>query len=70
MLSTTNFDHEHLLKKNWFSRSSSYEFEVIITSLIEMLELANSGHMTKSTISFKSRDKILLVMSFTEIIKL
>ena len=31
----------------------------MITSLIEMLELPNFGHMTTSTIYFESRDKIL-----------
>ena len=39
----------------------------MITSLIEMLQLTNSDHMTTSTISFESRDKILLVTSYTEI---
>ena len=39
----------------------------MITFLIEMLELPNFGHMTKSTIWFKSRDKVLLVTSWTEI---
>ena len=36
------------------------------TSLIEMLELPNFVHMTKSTIWFEWRDKILLVTSWTE----
>ena len=39
----------------------------MITSLIEMLEFPNFGHMTTSTILSKSRDKILLVVSWTEI---
>ena len=39
----------------------------MITSLIEMLELPNFGHMTTSNKSFKSRDKILLVPSWTEV---
>ena len=30
----------------------------MITSFIEMLELSNFGHMTKSTTYFESRDKI------------
>ena len=30
-----------------------------------MLELPNLGHMTTSTIQFESRDKILLVTSWT-----
>ena len=38
-----------------------------MTSLIEMLELQNFAHMTTSTISFESRDKILLVTSWTKI---
>ena len=33
------------LKKKWFSWSNPYEIEVIITSVIEMLELPNFGHM-------------------------
>ena len=37
------------LSKNWFFWSNSYKIEVMITSLIEMLELPNFGHMTKST---------------------
>ena len=39
----------------------------MITSLIEMQELPNFGHMTKFTISFDSRDKMLLVTSWAEI---
>ena len=39
----------------------------MITSLIEMLELPNFDHMTTSTIKFKSRDKNLLVTSWTEV---
>ena len=35
----------------------------MVTSLIEMLELPDSGHMIKSTIQFESRDKFLLVTS-------
>ena len=38
----------------------------MITSLIEMLELPNFGHMTTSTMVFKSRDKIQLLSSQTE----
>ena len=38
--------------KNWFFLSNSYKFEVTTTSLIEMLELPKSGHMTTSTINF------------------
>ena len=39
----------------------------MITPLMQMLELPNFGHMTTPTIQFKSRDKILLVTSWTEI---
>ena len=39
----------------------------MITSVIEMVELPNFDHMNTSTISFESRDKILLVTSWTEI---
>ena len=38
----------------------------MITSLIEIIDLANFGDMTSSTIKFESRDKILLVTSWTE----
>ena len=54
----------HPLKK-WFFRSNRYKVEVIITSLIETLELPNLGHMTTSTIVFESRKKIWLVASCT-----
>ena len=37
----------------------------MITSFIEMLELPGFGHMT--TIQFDSRDKILLMTSWTQI---
>ena len=39
----------------------------MITSLIQMLQLPNFGHMTTSTIQFESREKILLATSLTEI---
>ena len=35
----------------------------MVTSLVEMLELPNFGHVTTSTIEFDSRDKVLLVTS-------
>ena len=35
----------------------------MITSLIEMLELPNFGHMTTSTMVFESRNKIQLLLS-------
>ena len=38
----------------------------MITSLIEMLEPPNFGHMTTCTIEFESHDKILLVTSWTK----
>ena len=38
----------------------------MITSLIEILELLNFGHMTTSTTKFESRDKTLLVTSWTK----
>ena len=36
-------------------------------SLIEMLVLPNFGHMTTSTMQFDSRDKMLLLTSWSEI---
>ena len=42
----------------------------MINSLIEMLELSNSGHMNTSTVWFESLGKILLVTSLTEIMAL
>ena len=37
-------------KKNWFFWSNRYKTEVIITSLIEMLDLLKFGHMTTYTV--------------------
>ena len=37
------------------------------TSLIDMLELPNFVHMATSRIQFESRDEILLVVSWKEI---
>ena len=37
-------------QKNWSFWLNPYKIEVMITSLIEMLELANFGHMTTSKI--------------------
>ena len=37
------------LEKTWFFWSNPYEFEVMIISLIEMLELPNFDHMTTPT---------------------
>ena len=59
-----NQDHP---SKKCFFRSNSYKIQVMITSLIEMLELPNFGHMKTSIIQFESGDKILLVTSWTNI---
>ena len=40
----------------------------MITFLTEMLELPNHGNMITSAIEFDSRKKMLLVMSWTEIL--
>ena len=40
-----------------FFWSNPYKIEVMITSLIEMLELPNFGHMTISTMLLESRKK-------------
>ena len=53
------------LKKKCFFWSNSYKIEVIITSLIEMLDLSDFGHMTTSAIQNESCDKVLLVISWT-----
>ena len=47
--------------------SNPYKIEVVITSLIEMPQLPNFGHMNTSTIWFESRDKILLVTSSAKV---
>ena len=54
-------------QKNRFFWSNPYKIEVVITSLMEMLQLPNFGHMNTSTILFESRDNILLVTSSAEI---
>ena len=51
----------------WFLWSNPYKVEVVITSLIEMLELPNFGHMITTAIKLDSPDKIMLVMSWTEV---
>ena len=43
--------------------SNPYKIKVMITSLIEMLELPNFGLMTTSTVQLESRDKVWLVTS-------
>ena len=48
--------------------SNPYKVEVMITSLIEVLDLPNFGHMTTSKIQFEARDKTLLVIPWAEII--
>ena len=50
-----------------FFWSNYYKIEIVITSLIEMLELANFDYMNISTIQFELRDKILLVTLSTGI---
>ena len=42
----------------------------MITSVTEILELPNFGHMTTFTLQFESREKILLVTLWTEIMTL
>ena len=37
-------------QKKWFSRSNPYKNKVMITTLIEILELTNFGHITKPTV--------------------
>ena len=39
----------------------------MITSVIEMLQLPNFGHMTKSTVERESLDKVLLMTLWEEI---
>ena len=54
-----NLEPRPPLKKMWFFWSNPYEIECVITSVIEMLELPNFGHMITST--------IWLVTSWTEV---
>ena len=49
-------------QNKWFFWSNLYKTEVMIISLIEMLELPNFSHITTFTKTFEWRDKILLVM--------
>ena len=53
----SNLNQDHLSKK-WFFCSNPYKIEVMITFLIEMLQLTSFGHMTTSIMSFESLDKI------------
>ena len=39
----------------------------MITSVMEILDLPNFGHMIKSTVDYDSRNKNLLTTSWTEI---
>ena len=54
------------LKQRYFW-SNPYIIEIMITSLTEMLELPNFGHMTTFTLWFNSYDKFLLMTSWTGI---
>ena len=54
-------------QKHGFFWSNSYKINVMITSLIEMLELPNFDHKTTPTIWFDSRDNIVLVTSQIEV---
>ena len=54
-------------QKKWFFWSNPCKIEVMITSLIELLELSNFDHMTTSTTKYESPDKILLMTSWAEI---
>ena len=49
--------------KKWFFWSNPYKIKVLITSLIEMLEFPNFGHLIISGILFESHDKIFLLRS-------
>ena len=62
-----NLNQEHPLKQ-WFLWSNPYKIDVIITSLIEMLELPKFDHITTSAIKFKSDDNILPVTSWAKIL--
>ena len=61
-----NWNQKHP-SKNRFFWLNPYKIKVMLTSLIVMLELPNFRRMTTFTIWFESRDKILLVASWTEI---
>ena len=52
-------------QKKCFFWSNPYKIEVMITSLIKLLELPKFGHITISTIYFESHDKVLLVTPWT-----
>ena len=50
-------------QKKWFFWSNLYKIEVMITSVIQMQQLPNFGHMTTSMLWFYSCDRVLLVTS-------
>ena len=52
-----NQDHP---QKKWFFWSNPYKIEIIISTLLQMLELPNCGHITTSTTQFESRLKIFV----------
>ena len=59
---------KNITQKSRFFWSNPYKTSLIEN--IEMLDLPNFVHMTTSTMSFESRDKILLVTLGTEIMTL
>ena len=61
-----NLNQEHHSKISFFS-VKSLKNQVMITSLMKMLELTNVSHMITSTVSFESRDKVLLATSCTKV---
>ena len=46
------------LQKRWFFRSNPYKIKFMITSLVEMLELPNFGHIATSTILWRHGHKL------------
>ena len=64
---TFSFNSFATLVKSWFFWSNPDKIKVMITSLIVILESPNVGQMTTFTILFESRDKVLLVKPWTEI---
>ena len=63
-----NLKQDHPQRK-WFFKWNPYKIEVMITSLIEILELPNFSHMTTSPISLEARNNVLFVMSWKETMK-
>ena len=53
-------------KKRFFC-SNLYKIEVIIISIMKMLEFTNFGHITTAKIQLELRDKVLLVTLWTKI---